>query len=59
MSSSHSSRLGYVMLLALLVLWPVTGLEIESDYEQARPIAERIMQRVGWFQATVHTQFVV
>ena len=44
MSSSHSSRLGYVMLLAL---WPVAGLEIESDYEQARPIAERIMQRVG------------
>ena len=35
------------MLLVLLVLWPVTGLEIESDYEQARPIAERIMQRVG------------
>lgn len=23
MSSDHSSRLGYVMLLALLVLWPV------------------------------------
>ena len=23
MSSSHSSRFGYVMLLALLVLWPV------------------------------------
>ena len=47
MSSSHSSRLGYEMLLVLLVLWPVAGLEIESDYEQARPIAERIMQRVG------------
>ena len=23
MSSNHSSRFGYVMLLALLVLWPV------------------------------------
>ena len=74
MSSSHSSRFGYVMLLALLVLWPVMifvrqkhidkafhgiyttggglgpkmGIYVkESDYEQAQPIAERIMQRVG------------
>ena len=94
MSSDHSSRLGYVMLLVLLVLWPVMifvrqrrqslvyqpmsdedfvlavvgivgawwprplptggglgtkmGIYVkESDYEQARPIAERIMQRVG------------
>ena len=72
--ASHSSRFGYVMLLALLVLWPVMifvrqmhidkafhgiyttggglgtkmGIYVkESDYEQARPIAERIMQRVG------------
>ena len=74
MSSSHSSRFGYVMLLALLVLWPVMifvrqmhidkafhgiyttggglgtkmGVYVkESDYEQARPVAERILQRVG------------
>ena len=73
MSSNHSSRFGYVMLLAL-VLWPVMvfarqmhidkafhgiyttggglgtkmGIYVkESDYEQAQPIAERIMQRVG------------
>ena len=31
----NSSRFGYVMLLALLV-----------DYEQARPVAERIMRGV-------------
>lgn len=36
MSLGHSSRFGYVMLLALLV-----------DYEQVQPIAERVMQRVG------------
>ena len=29
MSSDHSSRLGYVMLLALLVLWPVEGKKYE------------------------------
>ena len=73
MNSSHSSRFGYVMLLALLVLWPVIivlrqmhidkafhgiyttggglgtkmGIYVkESDYEQARPIAERIMRGV-------------
>ena len=39
MNSSHSSRFGYVMLLALLVLWPVMIVK-ESDYEQARPVAE-------------------
>ena len=70
MSLGHSSRFGYVMLMALLVLWPVMffvrqmhidknfhgiyttggglgtkmGIYVkESDYEQARPIAEWIM----------------